>query len=271
MPFGSPTLRVYQDLADWYEGQSQAQMRDRFLLLAADTAMAEGHPDEAERLRLRLLEHSPHHMLRPFSSFAEAMRSPDVQGYLSDLRQTYPPDTAEQLLESLQSNGASAPPAAAPPPPASVPASPGPTRQMEPLKVYRVKEEEARPAPAAAPRRPAPAPGEAAPPAAARPATSRSAAPQPLPPLAGFPAAPAVNPRPLAATAPPRAPAAPRPEPAYPGPLAAVPAGRVQAEEATESTGSWAAVGLFGIVLLAAAALAVYAFARPFLPPQWLP
>ena len=106
MPAGSEALRVYESLADWYERQAQAQMRDRFLLLAADTALAGGQPDEAERLRLRLLQHSPHHMLRPFASFAEALGSPDVQGYLSDLRQTYPPETAEQLLGSLRAGGA---------------------------------------------------------------------------------------------------------------------------------------------------------------------
>jgi hypothetical protein len=47
------------------------------------------------------------------------MRSPDVQGYLSDLRQTYPPETAEQLLESLQRNGSADAPTAAASPPAA--------------------------------------------------------------------------------------------------------------------------------------------------------
>jgi hypothetical protein len=31
------------------------------------------------------------------------------------------------------------------------------------------------------------------------------------------------------------------------------------------------ALGLFVVVLLAGVALALYTFARPFLPPQWLP
>src|SRR4051812_36187718 len=83
-------LRVYQDLADWYERQSQPQLRDRFLLLAADAALSSGMPDEAERLRQRLLQVTPHHMLKPFASFAQALRSPDVQGYVSDMREKYP-------------------------------------------------------------------------------------------------------------------------------------------------------------------------------------
>src|SRR5262249_57400332 len=137
---------VYQELADWYERQAQAQMRDRFLLLAADAALSAGQPDEAERLRIRLLQQSPHHMLKPFASFAEAMHSPDVQGYISDLRQTYPLETAEELLRSFQGNIA---PTAARSHGAPVPALEDEERPREdpqplppePLKVYRVKDE----------------------------------------------------------------------------------------------------------------------------------
>ena len=89
---GTQPLRLYQDLADWYERQAQPQLRDRFFLLAADAALSSGHPEDAERLRQRLLQLSPHHMLKPFASFAQALKSPDVQGYLSDMRNKYPPD-----------------------------------------------------------------------------------------------------------------------------------------------------------------------------------
>ena len=41
-------LRIYRELADWYERQHQPQMRDRFLVLAADAALTAGRPDEAE-------------------------------------------------------------------------------------------------------------------------------------------------------------------------------------------------------------------------------
>jgi hypothetical protein len=50
-----------------------------------------------------------------------------------------------------------------------------------------------------------------------------------------------------------------------------VPAGPRAPDEPAEATGGWVAVGLFAIVLLTAAAFAVYTLARPFLPPQWLP
>ncbi|HKB42386.1 MAG TPA: hypothetical protein VKD72_38525, partial [Gemmataceae bacterium] len=90
MSAATQSLRVYQDLADWYERQAQPQLRDRFLLLAADAALSSGDADEAERLRQHLLQLSPHHMLKPFASFAQALRSPDVQGYLGDMRDKYP-------------------------------------------------------------------------------------------------------------------------------------------------------------------------------------
>jgi hypothetical protein len=251
-------------------------MRDRFLLLAADTAMSAGQPDEAERLRLRLLEHSPHHMLRPFASFAEALGSPDVQGYISDLRQTYPPETAGQLLESLHTNGESdtIPPPIPPPAAATEPTRSVPARSSEPLKVYRVKDEDTEPppradVPAAPMGRPLPARKEVVPPIA--PKAGRPAAPAAAPPP-GFPL-PAATPRPLPEQAPLRSPLplqreAPRP---FPGPFVPPPPPRTEQEETTEATGGWVALGLFVVVLLAGVALAVYTFARPFLPAQWLP
>ena len=94
-------LDVYRELADWYEQRGQAPMRDRFLVLAADAALAAGSGDEAERLRLRLLQLNPHHMLKPYSSFAQALEAPDVSTYVRDLRQNYPPEVAEGLLRML--------------------------------------------------------------------------------------------------------------------------------------------------------------------------
>src|SRR5262249_26154327 len=93
------SLQVYEELASWYDRQGQAKLRDWFLVLAADSAMTLGKSDQAERLRQRLLHVNPHHMLRPFASFNEALQSPDIQGYVADLRRNYPPETAEQLLQ----------------------------------------------------------------------------------------------------------------------------------------------------------------------------
>src|SRR2546421_12671442 len=92
-------MAVYQELADLHDRRNLPQLRDRFLVLAADTAQRAGLTQEAERLRHLLLQLNPHHLLKAFVSFEEALRSPDVQSYLSDLRQSYPPDAAEHLLD----------------------------------------------------------------------------------------------------------------------------------------------------------------------------
>ena len=102
------SYQVYQELADLEEKRGAQQLRDRFLILAADAALTAGRHDEAEELRARLLEANPHHLLRPYRTFTEALRSAEVHSYVADLRSSYPPDEAERLLASL---GGKAPPA----------------------------------------------------------------------------------------------------------------------------------------------------------------
>jgi hypothetical protein len=102
VPSTDPTARVYQELAKWYEQQRDGPMRDRFLLLAAAALLSSGHKEEAEKLRIRLLELSPSHLLKPFSSLAEAVKSRDIRDYIDGLRRNYSPQAAEQLLESLR-------------------------------------------------------------------------------------------------------------------------------------------------------------------------
>jgi hypothetical protein len=98
-------VSVYRELADLYQQQGQSQLRDRFLLLAALAAHESGNSSEADRLRQRLLQYNPHHLVKPFSSFADAMRSPDVQTYVRDLKQSYPPETAQQMLAGFRQAG----------------------------------------------------------------------------------------------------------------------------------------------------------------------
>lgn len=98
----SQLLGVYLELAELYEQQGQSAMRDRFLLLAADAALAEGQPHEAEKLRQRFLENNPHHLIKPYSSFAHALTAPEVSSYLNSLKKNYPPEVAHDLLQTLQ-------------------------------------------------------------------------------------------------------------------------------------------------------------------------
>ncbi|HEY7425582.1 MAG TPA: hypothetical protein VH682_15225 [Gemmataceae bacterium] len=238
------TLQVYKELADWYERQGQAAMRDRFLILAAEAAFSAGKADEAERLRQRLLQGNPHHMLKPFGSFAQALQSSNVQIYVHDLQVNYPPETAENLLQNLRSgtDSTTAVPQTAP----LIEIRDEPTLPLggagEALKVYPLREEPASPA----------TPPPANPTPLNRPASRKQPTalpptrPQPAVPVSSIPARPS---RPAAAPIPPPP---PPPEPAAPG-------------------GAWLALLLFGMTVTAGAALAVYTLARPFLPPQWLP
>jgi hypothetical protein len=105
MPSSQRNLEIYREIAELEEGRGSAQTRDRFLILAADAALQAGDHGEADALRDRLLAANPHHLLRPYASFDEAMRSADVASYVADLRGCYPPEEAERLLESLRQGG----------------------------------------------------------------------------------------------------------------------------------------------------------------------
>ncbi|HVS37652.1 MAG TPA: hypothetical protein VMS17_18970 [Gemmataceae bacterium] len=247
-------LRVYRELADWYERQRQPQMRDRFLVLAADAAQTAGRADEAERLRLRLLKVNPHHMLKPYASFAEALKAPDVLTYVKDLRVNYPADVAEDLLRTL--HGEERRPAAGIPGTAPVldidgtlaPEAARPVVEEETAPFANMRDLDAdlantaAPAPLNAPRgRPEPPqtiPLQGQPPPRLAPTRPIPAAPRPLPP-------------------PPRRPAALPPDARH---MAAPP------PEEPVAGGAWFSIVLSVLVLLSGLVLAGFVFARPYLP-----
>jgi hypothetical protein len=145
MTAGTQSALTYLKLSEWFNRKGQPQQRDRFLVLAADAAQAAGRQEDAEKLRLRLLKHNPHHLLRPYASFSQAMDSVDVQSYVNDLRNSYPPKKAAEMLVSASQENK--PPAEQhkplPPTLPVVDLGPDPTGPAvnEPLKVYRGKEE----------------------------------------------------------------------------------------------------------------------------------
>jgi hypothetical protein len=239
MPSVDQTIRIYEELADVYERQGQAKLRDWFLVLAADAALSAGRPDESERFRTRLLQINPHHLLKPFASMADALKSPDVQGYVVELRRAYPPQSAEQLLESQKATATQpAPRAAAPKPPHTSDAGEEP-----PLKVFRGKTMPEEPSPSRQPPKPLPS-WEPSAPAPKSPA--RMVPPSPPP-------APAQRTRPAYPASPSPAPAPPRPP-----------------EEFDSLQGRWVSSTLFVVMLLFSLVLAGYCFARPFLPVEWI-
>jgi hypothetical protein len=221
---------IYKELADANERKGQPQMRDRYLVLAADAALNAGRAAEADLLMARLLRANPHHMLRPFPSFAEAMSSPDIRNYVGELRRTHPPQQAEAEFDALRAGRAAAAPRqtrALPPtaPIVNIDEPPDADDEHEPLKIHRAQEEAEAP-----PRAPRPAPPRApAPPPKAPPRPPIHPAPRPLGPVSESPPPPAAD-----------------------------------SEEA--GRGSWLSVGLCVLVLCAGLALAGWTLLRPFLP-----
>jgi hypothetical protein len=140
---------TYQQLADWHHRHGHPQQRDRFLLLAAYSALADGQPDTAESFRQKLLRHNPHHLLKPYHSFEEAMQAPDVDEYARDLLRSYPPETAADLLSRLpyqKNTSSTAQPAIPPTQPLidlDAPSSQAAPTEEELPRVYRVRQDPA--------------------------------------------------------------------------------------------------------------------------------
>lgn len=238
-------LHVYKELADWYEKQRQPPMRDRFLVLAADAALLANRPDEAETLRLRLLRLNPHHMLKPYTSFTQALKAPDVFTYVKDLRVNYPANVAEDLLRTVHAEEKRLP--------GSIPAVAATAAVPIPSEEMFVNSNDApRDLAPTAPPAVLPTPYDIAP---LRP----DSRPQTLPLQAPVPKRPGplVPPRPE--------PIRPRGAMPAPLPLAADPASHGNTAEPSAQRGSWLTVLLFLLVLASGTALVAYTFLRPYL------
>jgi hypothetical protein len=262
-------LSVYRELAEQYDRLGQVSMLDRFLILAADAALEAGQIGEAERMRLRLLQGTRHHMLRPYDSFAEATRSGDVQTYLHDLRTNYPPEIAQQLLDSLHGGEAENTPATSPdqtqgtvdPPSWSEEAIPEPARFIPPTAPLIDLASEQRGAPIAGTSPPLARP--MAQPIPARTPEKREG--RTARPLQGIPMTQPAIPHVGAAAGP----LARRMEALLsPAPLAA-PLAPVEERETPPEGGAWFIMMLVGVVCMAGLALLVFTMARPFLPAGW--
>src|SRR5438270_3269499 len=156
-------LRVYEELADRFVAQNEPRFRDHCLVLAADAALAADRPQDAERVRQQLLQHNPHHLLRPFASMSEAMQAPDVQEYVADLRRQWPPEFVQKLyLDGGEARGPAEPATSAPLLPRTEYAAKDVTTAAPPLQAKQVD--------VPPPRRPVvAAPVAVAPPASAAP------------------------------------------------------------------------------------------------------
>jgi hypothetical protein len=120
--------QLFEELAGRFDRQQEPRHRDIYLVLAADAALTGGRGGEAERLRARLLQSNPHHLLKPFPTMREAMESADIRDYVADLRRRHPASHAEEVLEKLRAKEPRAAPVF------------GPVRQPE-IPVFRIREE----------------------------------------------------------------------------------------------------------------------------------
>jgi hypothetical protein len=182
-------LRVFEELAARFVKQNEPRFRDHCLVLAADSALAANRPNDAERLRQRLLQYNPHHLLRPFASMSEASQAPDVQEYIADLRRQWPPE----FVQKLYLGGPDEPAAAVEPSPAVLPRTERPVKDttapavqakaVEPIPVAPPPRRPPQPAPVV--YKPAAVPPPLPPPRRAREAAPTAALPLPIPRGAG--------------------------------------------------------------------------------------
>jgi hypothetical protein len=241
------TAQIYQDLAQWHGQHGQMQLRDRFLVLLADTYYSGGKSDEAEKVRGQLLAVNPHHLIKPFGSFTEALKSIDVRNYIKGLRRQYAPDKAAELLKSLGSGTQeqTLPKGVA----ATAPGGKSPSSSAAaPAKVYRFQEENAQ--------------NPSYPSAVPIPPPRQSAEEIPRRPVSSIPIGRA---SPVVPTAKPTAPISSRRSPWLPPETATAWQPEANNADRPEVTaGAWVATGLFLVLIIAGLGLAVLTFAGPF-------
>ena len=261
MPSTDRKLQVYEELAEWEHRQGSPQARDRFLILAADSALSAGHSDDAERFRARLLEYNPHHLLKPYSSLADALKSSDVFGYMADLRTTYPLEEAERLLASLKSDGKQPEPDDHAAPPFPPPLDRERSEAPPPVESFGVHKDEEpagaatlEPYDSASPFGSLGGPGPVSPPRLAAPPARKAV------PMRREPSPPAD-----------RAELAPESEDADVDDAGDQGDVGVQGDERPTAVSVLLSDALFFLVLAAGLALLAYTLARPFLPETWAP
>lgn len=101
MPNHDLAMLAFATLADISRQRGQQSGCDRFLLLAGQAACHAGWLDVAERCRLIVLAHNPHHLLGRYESFPDALRAEDFQPYLRNLERFCSYEHAEHLLQGL--------------------------------------------------------------------------------------------------------------------------------------------------------------------------
>lgn len=92
---------AYVQLAVLSARKQQAQVRDRFLLLAAVEACHAGWLDVAEQCRVRIVAANPAHQLQGHATMADALRDADFRQLAAKWARYCPFEQAEHLLGQL--------------------------------------------------------------------------------------------------------------------------------------------------------------------------
>lgn len=94
-------LAMYLHLARASEARQRLHVRDRLLVIAAVLAARGGLPRIAAYCRRRILEHNPQHLIQRWDSVFDAAGDPEFAHFLRHIERRYPPEKAEQMMESL--------------------------------------------------------------------------------------------------------------------------------------------------------------------------
>jgi hypothetical protein len=101
MPSLNRALGMYLQLARAAGLRGQGGIRDKLLVLAGVTAVEIDQPDVAAECRLRIVDHNPQHLVRRWSTFAEALDDEEFLAYLKQQIRRYSAERVEHLLEQL--------------------------------------------------------------------------------------------------------------------------------------------------------------------------
>lgn len=94
-------LALYLHLARASELRRQPLVRDRLLVIAAAAAARTGLTRIAALCRGKILSHNAGHMFRRWETVESAMLNDDFSPYLKQMERRFPPEKAEQMLQSL--------------------------------------------------------------------------------------------------------------------------------------------------------------------------
>ena len=94
-------LPLYLHLARASELRRQPLVRDRLLVIAAAAAARTGLNRIAALCRDKILNHNAGHMFRRWDTVELALVDDDFESYLKQMERRFPPEKAEQMLQSL--------------------------------------------------------------------------------------------------------------------------------------------------------------------------